>query len=233
MRVLCALLAVVATQSPPPAGAPAVPAEAPAAAPAREPEPADAAGEQPAPSPPEASAPVEPVERPAPTRPRPARPIPAAVPDGPKAPVSGGAGAGPTPAAAAEGRAASVVPERVQVAAAARRFLELLLAGRAVELAAACSPTFSFDGRTSGGAEGVRTRWVEVLAARGGEHAVLLDLAVAPAAEAQAQLGKPPKRIASLLAPGSWVAVANLSGRALVIVFARHAGSWLATGIHG
>jgi hypothetical protein len=60
----------------------------------------------------------------------------------------------------------------------------------------------------------------------------VLDLAVAPAAEAQARLGRPPRRLTPLLAPGSWVAVANVAGRALVVVLARQGGGWAATGVH-
>jgi len=119
------------------------------------------------------------------------------------------------------------------VAAAARRFAEALLSRRAAEVAALCAPTFSFDGRTSSGADAVRARWEEVLASRDGGPDALLDLAVAPASEAQARLGKPPKRIAALLASPSWVAVANLSGRPVVVVFARQASGWVATAIHG
>jgi hypothetical protein len=119
------------------------------------------------------------------------------------------------------------------VAAAARRFAEALLARSPAELTALCAPSFSFDGHSASGAEQVRARWEEVLAARDGVHEVLLDLAVLPAAEAQARLGKPPKRLAALLSPGAWVAVADLSGRPLVIVFARQGSGFVATAIHG
>jgi hypothetical protein len=119
----------------------------------------------------------------------------------------------------------------VQVAGAARRFAEAFAAGRAADVAAACAPAFSFDGRVEKGAEAIRARWDEILA--GGEAPLpLLDLAVAPAAEAQARLGKPPRRLAPLLVPGAWVAVANLGGRPLVVVLARQGGGWAATGAH-
>lgn len=118
------------------------------------------------------------------------------------------------------------------MATAARRFVEALLGGRASEVAALCAPTFSFDGRTEKGADAIRVRWAEALAEPGPERATLLDLAVAPAADAQARLGRPPKRIAPLLLPGTWVAVANVSGRAVVVVFGRQGGGWAATGLH-
>jgi hypothetical protein len=80
------------------------------------------------------------------------------------------------------------------------------------------------------GAEAVRARWAELLS--GGETLPVLDLAVAPAAEAQARLGRPPRRLAPLLGPGTWVAVANVAGRAIVVVLARQGGVWAATGVH-
>jgi len=103
--------------------------------------------------------------------------------------------------------------------------------GKSGDVGGACAPAFSFDGRVEKGAEAIRARWDEILA--GGEAPLpLLDLAVAPAAEAQARLGKPPRRLAPLLVPGAWVAVANLGGRPLVVVLARQGGGWAATGAH-
>jgi len=158
-----------------------------------------------------------------------------------QAPAPGPGAAGEAPAAGPRRPVAAPAPpttapaaaERVQVAAAARRFAEALVARRASDLASLCAPSFSFDGRVASGADAVRARWAEVLAARGDSPDALLDLAVAPAADAQARLGKPPKRVAALLGPGAWVAVADISGRPVVIVFARHGGALVATGIHG
>ncbi|HZY04194.1 MAG TPA: hypothetical protein VFF02_11910 [Anaeromyxobacteraceae bacterium] len=118
------------------------------------------------------------------------------------------------------------------MATAAARFFEALLGRRAADLAALSSPTFSFDGRTARGAEEVRARWQETMLARDGASYALLDLAVLPAAEAVARFGKPPRRVASLLQPGTWVAAADLSGRPTFVFFARQGGAWLATGMH-
>jgi hypothetical protein len=65
----------------------------------------------------------------------------------------------------------------------------------------------------------------------GATHA-LLDLELLPAAEASARFGKPPRRIAALVQPGTWVAAANLSGRPTFVFFARQGGTWMATGLH-
>ncbi len=118
------------------------------------------------------------------------------------------------------------------MAAAAARFFRALLARRADDLAALSSPGFSFDGRAARGADEVRRRWSQAVARRDGVPYALYDLEVLPAAEASARFGKPPRRVAGLLPPGSWVAVANLSGRPTFVFFARQGGAWLATGMH-
>ncbi|HET6923109.1 MAG TPA: hypothetical protein VFI16_08175, partial [Anaeromyxobacteraceae bacterium] len=150
-----------------------------------------------------------------PTPAQPATPTPASAPAPSPAPA-----AGPAPRA------------RAQVATAAARFFEALLARRAGDLAALSSPGFSFDGRAARGAEEVRGRWSEAVARHDGATHALLDLELLTAAEASARFGKPPRRIAALVQPGSWVAVANLSGRPTFVFFARLGATWLATGIH-
>ncbi|HYQ81176.1 MAG TPA: hypothetical protein VEP68_06735 [Anaeromyxobacteraceae bacterium] len=118
------------------------------------------------------------------------------------------------------------------MAGAAARFFEALLGRRAADLAALCAPSFSFDGRSAHGADEVRARWQEAVAARDGAAYALLDLEVLPAAEAVARFGKPPRRVAGLLQPGTWVAAANLSGRPTFVFLARQGGAWVATGMH-
>jgi hypothetical protein len=118
------------------------------------------------------------------------------------------------------------------VGAAAARFFEALLAGRAADLAALSSPGFSFDGRAARGADEVRARWSEAVARHGGAALAVLDLELLTAAEAQARFGKPPRRVAGLLQPGTWVAVASLSGRPTFVFLARQGGTWLAIGLH-
>ncbi len=113
----------------------------------------------------------------------------------------------------------------------ATRFFAALLARRTDEVAALCAPTFSFDGRAASGAE-IRRRFGELFAARDGVRYVLRDLAVLPASEATARYGRPPARVAALAAPGAWVAVANLSGRATFLFLSRQGGAWVAAGFH-
>jgi hypothetical protein len=60
----------------------------------------------------------------------------------------------------------------------------------------------------------------------------LLDLEILPASEAVTRLGPPPPRVAPLAAPGTWVGLADLSGRAVVLFLARDGARWAVAGMH-
>jgi hypothetical protein len=120
----------------------------------------------------------------------------------------------------------------MQATRAALRFLDALVAADAEALVAAGAERFSFDGRVESGRDAVLRSWREILSRRAGSRPSLLDLDVRPAAEAIARYGPPPARVASLAAPGRWVAVANVSGRALVLFLARTGAGWTVAGVH-
>jgi hypothetical protein len=120
------------------------------------------------------------------------------------------------------------------VARAALAFLDALVAGDAPRLASACEDRFSFDGEVRSGREEILRRWRSLLPRRDqGDAPALLDLEILPAADAVARLGAPPSRVAPLAGPGTWVGIANVSGRPVVIFLARAAGRWAVTGMHG
>jgi hypothetical protein len=56
---------------------------------------------------------------------------------------------------------------------------------------------------------------------------------VLTAAEAVAQLGSPPQRLAGLVKPGAWIAVADLSGRPVILVVLREGDRYSIAGMHG
>jgi hypothetical protein len=252
-----ALLALALVQSPEAQPAPPPVPEAPPAAaeptPAPQRPPSQLAPSPPAPEPAAAPPSPEPEQetKPAQTPPPPApvprkrRPPPASAPEpAPGPPPAAATGASPpaaetAPAAPPAARPPAVPApkeakssERMQVAAAAARFFQALLARRPADLAALCAPTFSFDGKVVSGIDAVRGRWADLVAARSGATYALLDLEILASSDAQARHGKPPKRLAALAAPGSWIALANLSGRATFVFYARQGDAWLATGIH-
>lgn len=198
--------------APAPVGTPRTRRSPAAPAPASTPPPAAPTGAGPA-TPPAAARPPTPLAPPA--------AAPVAVP-GPATP----------PAPPAAPKEAKPSPDRVQVAAAAARFFQALLARRPADLAALCALTFSFDGKLVSGADAIRARWADLVAAHGGAMYTLLDLEILALADAQARYGKPPKRLAALAAPGSWVALGNLSGRPTFVFYSRQGNAWLATGIH-
>jgi hypothetical protein len=215
MNGAAALIALALAQAAP-EGAPA---EArPAAGEARPAEPSPAAAAETA----EATAPAPVEETPAAAPSRPAR-RPAAAP---------ATGTATATAAGATGKPDKAEGERREAARVALRFLGALLAGRSAEVASLCATTFSFDGRPVTGAEKVRARWGEILARRQGPPPALNDLELLTPAEAAARLGKPPRRLASLAGPGSYLALANLSGRPTLVFLGRQGGAWVATGLH-
>ncbi|HSN92244.1 MAG TPA: nuclear transport factor 2 family protein, partial [Anaeromyxobacteraceae bacterium] len=179
----------------------------------------------PSPRPPAAVAPAGSMPAPPATQ----APSTPAAPPQPAAAAPTTAPSSPTPL---PGPAPTAESERTQVARAALRFLDALVAGDPEALAAACAEQFSFDGQVESGREAVRREWRARLEARAGDPAVLLDLDLRPAADAVARYGPPPARVAPLARPGTWVAAANVSSRAVVLFLARSAGGWAVAGMH-
>jgi len=124
-------------------------------------------------------------------------------------------------------------PERTQVARAALAFLDALVAGDASRLAAASANRFSFDGDVRSGKEEIRLAWRGFLAGRdAAQHASVLDLELLTAADAVSRLGPPPARLAPLASTrGTWVAIANVSRRPVVLFLAREGGRWAVAGM--
>lgn len=138
----------------------------------------------------------------------------------------------PAPARPAE-PARAAEPERAQVARAVLAFLDALLGGDAAAVAAASSERFSFDGDVRVGRDEIRRFWRALLADRElSQRGALLDVELLPAADAVARLGPPPTRLAPLVGQkGSWVAIANVSRRPVVLFVAREGGRWAVVGI--
>jgi len=212
---------------------PGAPQAAPPAAPPAE-EPADRSPAPPSTSPvtPEVAAPAPPAAPPPTAAPAPPptaaptpAPKPASTPPAAPPPTASTSTPPPDPTQPAEN-------ERTQVARAALRFLDALVAGEPDALADASAERFSFDGQVETGRDAVRREWRARLEWRAGEPAALLDLDLRPAADAVARYGPPPARVASLARPGTWVAAANVSGRAVVLFLVRSGGGWTVAGMH-
>jgi len=230
---LAAALALGQTNPEPDVAAPAAePSARPVAEPAKPLAEPPAEPKEPAPAP-DAEAAPEPVAPAAPPARRTERasPSPGQAPTvpGPASPSPSPPRAPPSPAAASTAVKTPPTSEREQVARAALAFLDALVRGDADALAAACGERFSFDGDVRSGSS-VRSGWREVLARRPGP-ARLLDLEVLSAADAATRFGPPPPRLAPLAR--GWVAVANVSGRPIVLFVAREGGRFAVVGMQG
>jgi hypothetical protein len=127
---------------------------------------------------------------------------------------------------------ASPQPERERALRAALDFVDGLTRSDSGRLAALSTSTFSFDGEVVQGRDAQVRRWGEIFAGRTAAGAEFRDLALLTVPEALAQLGAPPPRLAGLLKPGAWVAIADLSGRPVVIVLVPEGGRIAAAGMH-
>jgi ketosteroid isomerase-like protein len=123
-------------------------------------------------------------------------------------------------------------PDRERALRAALAFTDALLRSDATALAAASTATFSFDGEPVAGRDAQVRRWGGIFAERRAGAATLTDLALLGAADALAQLGPPPARIAGLVKAGAWVAVADLSGRPVVLVIVQEGGRFAVAAMH-
>jgi hypothetical protein len=119
------------------------------------------------------------------------------------------------------------------VARAALAFLDALLAGDGDALVTASAERFSFDGDLRTGRDEIRRAWLGFLSGRDASgRPVLLDLELLTFAEAIARLGPPPPRLATLAGGrGTWVALANVSRRPVVLFLVRERNRFVVSGI--
>jgi hypothetical protein len=111
--------------------------------------------------------------------------------------------------------------------------VDALLRADAAGLAAASTQRFSFDGTTVEGRDAQARRWREIFAARGsGGGETLRDLVLMDPDEALERLGPPPARVAPMLRPGTWIAVADVSGRPVVLFLNQEGDRIAVAGLH-
>jgi hypothetical protein len=114
----------------------------------------------------------------------------------------------------------------------ARAFVAALVTNDADGLTALCAERFSFDGESQSGRETIRRTWRALLAGRVVADPTPGRIEVVSPAAAVARHGQPPARIASLVRPGTLVAIADVGGRTVVLFLAREAGRLAVTGMH-
>lgn len=106
------------------------------------------------------------------------------------------------------------------------------LIARDIETLVGLTPApFSFDGSVARSAAEVRQRWAEILDRHPVERLRLYDVEVLGYDAAVKKYGKPPARLASVPFTGSQIAIANLNGRATVVVWRKRARGYEAVAI--
>lgn len=213
--------------------------EAPAAAaPAAEPAPA------PAPAPAAEQAP--PAGEPAPAAEKPVRrrrrqeaaaeapastaeaPAPAAQAPGPQAPAPAPAPTVQAPAAPAPAPEPGSLQEGLRDEA--RYLLSYLLTGDVRSTVPMLAFPFQLEERSFDAPETLVVTWVKELRNKRTDLVTLYDIEVLPYAEMEKKYGKPPARLGAIVPRGTevYAAVANLSGRAAVILYRQTGDGWRA-----
>lgn len=121
------------------------------------------------------------------------------------------------------------------VARYARGFFTQLLAGDTRAMAARAAYPFQLEEQRVLDAESFVDEWNQALKNKRTELLTLYGIDVYTPAEMEKKYGKPPERLANLpwKAPRTYVAVANLSGRAAVAILREAPGKgWLVVGYH-
>jgi hypothetical protein len=112
----------------------------------------------------------------------------------------------------------------------ARAFFVSLLASDAAALVDQSEFPFHLEGRKIAAAEQLKQEWAKNFANKRIDLLTLYGIEILTPAQMENKYGRPPARLASLpwQTPGTYLAVANLSGRAAIAIFHRSALGWRA-----
>lgn len=134
----------------------------------------------------------------------------------------------PTPIIDAE--AFSQLPEVEQVKVMARIFVSHLVSADARSLVLLSAFPFQLEDRNLATPEELHKEWLKNLRSKRTDVLTLYGVDVYTPAEMEKKYGRPPARLAALplRQPRTWIAVANLSGHAGVIVFRLVGAGWQA-----
>ena len=151
--------------------------------------------------------------------------------------ADGGAGLSGTSQAGADALPGRREPttEAGRVQEAARTFFARMLAGDARSLVEASAVPFQLEDRRIATPEELMQEWLKALRAKRTDLLKLYGIEVLTPAEMEKKYGKPPARLSALpwKAPKTYLAVANLSGRAALALFKDSGGgTWKVVGYH-
>ena len=116
----------------------------------------------------------------------------------------------------------------------ARDFLSDLLSGNATGAASRCGVPFMLEDHRFEHAEELRTEWARHLRGKRTDLLSVYDLEVFTPAEMEKKYGRPPPRLSSWSwrSQGVLVVVANVSGRAAVLLMRPFGAVWQVVGYH-
>jgi hypothetical protein len=106
-----------------------------------------------------------------------------------------------------------------------------LLAGDVDALTMLTPNGFAFDGRPVWNSQDARAEWVRALEQRSLAGVQLYGVEVLPYDEMVKRYGKPPARLSQMNLMGTEVAVVNLGGRAMLVIFKKHGEGWTPIGV--
>ena len=147
------------------------------------------------------------------------------------APVAAPPAQAPAPVPAALAALDPETSKREDVREEARYLLSSLLSGDVRSIAPSLSYPFQLEERRFDTPESLVVTWIKQLRQKRTDLITLYDIEVLPYAELEKKYGKPPARLGAIVPRGSgevYAAVANLSGRAAIILYRETIEGWSA-----
>lgn len=126
------------------------------------------------------------------------------------------------------------LPPKDQAAVVARGFMMDLIDGDSARLVARAGLPFFIEGRRIDRPDDLKTEWSRTLRSRRTDLLSLYGLEVLSAVDMEKRYGKAPQRLSnwSWRSPNTWVAVANVSGHATVLLLRQAGATWQVVGFH-
>ncbi len=123
---------------------------------------------------------------------------------------------------------------KAQVEVVARGFLTELIGGDPSRLVARAGFPFFLEGRRVDRPDELKSEWGKSLRSRRTELLQLYGVEVLSPADMEKKYGKPPQRLSAWgwRAPNTFVAVANVSGHATVLLLRQAGAAWQVVGFH-
>lgn len=124
--------------------------------------------------------------------------------------------------------------EADQAKVIARDFVGELLAGNAAGAALHCGVPFMMEDHRIDHAEDVRAEWARHLRSKRTDLLALYDIEVLTPGEMEKRHGRPPPRLSgwNWRSSGTLVAVANISGHAIILLLRQYGVVWQVVGFH-